>query len=168
LEQGDVIAANSKFWDVDQYGMLDGTWFGGGDKYFGFRFRIRGEWRYAWARVRAPFDASSITVLDYAYEKTANTAITAGSGIATGAEAPALAGSPISMTLAGSTLLVRNAGQRDAELAVHDLLGRAMLQQRISGNASAVDVSALPRGVYFAIARNASGDVQVQKFQMLR
>jgi hypothetical protein len=167
LEEGAVMSPASKFWDVDMSGMLDGTWFVDTDRYFGFRFRMRGEWRYAWARVRIPFDVSSITVLDYAYEKSANMPITAGSGI-TGTEDAVLATTPIEVSLLGTSLLVRNPGARDVDLAVHDILGRPMLRRQVAGGVSAVDVSALPRGVYFALLRGPGGDARVRKFQMVK
>lgn len=78
INLGDTIGAGSIKWGNDIYGVLDSTWYGVGDKFFGFRFKINSQWHYAWARMQVASDSSSFTIKDYAYESTSSKAIIAG------------------------------------------------------------------------------------------
>jgi PEP-CTERM motif len=53
-----------------------GLWDNGRTAFLGFRFLIGGANHYGWARVNIEETSNIITLLDFAYESTANTAIT--------------------------------------------------------------------------------------------
>ncbi|MFC2100826.1 T9SS type A sorting domain-containing protein [Bacteroidota bacterium] len=74
----DTISSNSIQWGSDMFGILNSPWYGGGDKYFGMRFKKTGQWYYGWARVNIPADHLSFTIKDYAYNSTPNAQIIAG------------------------------------------------------------------------------------------
>ena len=84
ISEGDTIGPGSTIWGNDNFGILDVPWYGGGDKYFGFRFRISGSWHYAWARVNIPADRLYFTIKDFAYNNAIDELITAGMGISGG------------------------------------------------------------------------------------
>ena len=78
LSNSDSISPASITWGYDGYGILNTPWYGPGDKYLGFRFKISGAWHYGWARVQLPSDHMSFTIKDYAYNSIPNAPITAG------------------------------------------------------------------------------------------
>jgi hypothetical protein len=78
LARGDTINSKSTLWGGDGYGILNSPWYGAGDKYFGFRFKVNLAWYYGWARVNMPADHLSFTIKDYAYNSVPNAPIYAG------------------------------------------------------------------------------------------
>ena len=144
---GIVISSSSSYWGQDQYGILDAPWYGGGDKYFGFRFKRRGEWHYGWARVSMPADASSFTIKDYAYEEMVNAPITTGSG-STGIETTAAAGVSVYINTAEHQLVLTYPGRDVREITLLDMLGRNVQHVAAGATATRIDTHGLARGTY--------------------
>jgi hypothetical protein len=55
-----------------------GNFIGAGDQFIGVKFDISGAFHYGWIRVNVAGDALSLTVIDWAYDETANAGITTG------------------------------------------------------------------------------------------
>ena len=78
LNKDDSISQNSAQWGNDGFGILNAPWYGGSDKYFGFRFKLAEKWHYGWARVQLKADHSDFTIKDYAFNSIANAPLLAG------------------------------------------------------------------------------------------
>ena len=153
LSISDTIAATSTLWGLDQSGILNAPWYGGGDKYFGFRFEISGQWYYGWARVMIPSDHLSFTIKDYAYNATPNASIFAGQ-MPTGLdEIKQGKGSSVWFypnPFAISAKLNVSENMNDARLIIYDLTGKIMKTfYPISGKQFTIDRENLPSGLYF-------------------
>ena len=58
--------------------FMNPDWLGVVDKYMGIRFKVDGNWHYAWVVLDVFADNSGFTVKEYAYESEPGTAISAG------------------------------------------------------------------------------------------
>lgn len=102
LDEGESIGSNLTFagsggW-INKDGTNDANWAAGSSGFLGFRFISEGVLHYGWAQITYGAD-QSLTLHDFAYEASANTAIPAGA-VPEPATSSALAG-----LLAGSALL---------------------------------------------------------------
>lgn len=84
IKFADTIGPASTQWGLDANAILNSPWYGGGDKYFGIRFKINAQWHYGWARVSIPSDHLSFTIKDYAYNQIPDSYIRAGQTSITG------------------------------------------------------------------------------------
>lgn len=82
MQAGDTVGPGQS-WGHDQYGVLDGPWYGG-ERYLATRFKKGTHWYYGWIRFSIPLDGSSFTMMDYAWNKTPDKGLLAGQPVATG------------------------------------------------------------------------------------
>lgn len=148
------VAATFTFGGSDPNGFLTA-----GETFLGLSFTLAdGLPHYAWIRVEVPAAGGQITVKDFAYEATANTAIVAGNGVATepGALAEGYLFSPLAPNpTTGTSSFDLAVGQAEVvRVEAFDALGRqvavlhdgplaASQTRRLS-----LDASGLPAGVY--------------------
>jgi hypothetical protein len=147
LSSGDDISSNATEWGLDQYGILNAPWYGGGDKYFGMRFQSGGQTYYGWARVSIPADGSSFTIKDFAYESTPGASITCGDQGTSGVMLPPEAHG-IEILQSGTQLTVTSTQPLNGTVDIYNLLGKHVRVLPVSGNVVRVNIVDLPKGMY--------------------
>ncbi len=162
MTKGENIDAGAGTWGLDGYGILNAPWYGGEDKYFAIRFQINGAWHYGWARVSIPADAGSFTIKDYAYESTPGKAIECGDAGTTTVRTPPQA-SGISVQQSGSRILITSTRGATGSIFIHNILGMRVISGTLEGERTAVELSALPSGVYMLAVEGKGALLYVQK-----
>lgn len=142
-----------------------GNWIGGvTDKYFGFRFDLSGTTHYGWARFDVSADGSSITLKDYAYDATPNTAIPAG-GMPVSTGISELLAHDVQIYGFDKSINVKlmNNTPIDGMITVTDVLGQQIAQVAVTDATTTIAMTDAKPGVYFATIRKADGSSFTKK-----
>lgn len=155
LSESDTVGYYSPQWGLDQYGILNTPWYGPGDKYLGFRFKISGNWHYGWARVNMPSDRFSFTIKDYAYNSVPGQSIIAGQATSGTEETKYTSVSVYPNPFCTLTVFQFRSPLNNAELRIFDLNGQKIrIIKNISGYAMTFERNGLPAGLYaFQLAK---------------
>jgi hypothetical protein len=156
LSKFDSINSNTLQWGYDGYGILNAPWYGGGDKYFGFRFKISGQWHYGWARVNIPSDHLSFTIKDYAYNQTPNIPIYAGQTSENGIINPLDLGknvisiypNPASGIYQLNLNFKPNCSYR---IEIYNSAGKMIWSDNLYETEQLIDISSQPEGIYSVV-----------------
>ncbi len=159
---GFVVNSAAVYWGQDQWGILDAPWYGGGDKFFGFRFKRRGEWHYGWARVAIPADGSSFTIKDYAYEEMANSAIATGGGIS-GVEPLYADRFSVRYNHSDGLIVLQHPDMNGGEIGILDILGRTVIRRPAAGDETRIDARGLARGTYIVVLMPSEAEACVMR-----
>lgn len=144
-----VIASNF-------YGSAFGNFPGEGEKFMGVKFDISGNVHYGWIRLESDLDAIFVTVMDFAYENTADAAIEAGATVSTAvSELPA---GSVNIYSFGSALnVINNIDLADATLRVFDLSGKQIVNQTLANGSTQIDLSSFASGNYVVSIESSKG-----------
>ncbi len=182
LAAGMLIAPGDPNWNANSSVILglrfassssQGTYgnFSGQTAYLGCRFvNTGGDTLYAWVHLAVDAQVGNMTILGYAYETTANTAIVAGDqGTTTGVNLPrALTEIKLYPNPTRDLATLRLGDDLTGQVSVQVLDGIGRQVQRAELNMASgtrsfqVDLSALPAGTYFVTVRNG-GNVAHRK-----
>lgn len=118
---------------------------GTGEGYIGVEFNVSGATHYGWVRCDVA-NSSGYTVLDFAYESTADAAIAAGDMGAVGIENAKFSGFTYFTDVNGQLNL--NASVPMTSVEVYDVLGKQVINSSLSSSNEMVDLNALSSGAY--------------------
>ena len=147
---------STAIWEQPDYAILNdgsqGNWIGIPDKYLGVRIKNGSQWLYGWIRLSVNMAGPSVTIKDYACNRTPNTAITAGQ-IVTGINAHSNeSGKLISVypNPFNISATVRNENNfQSAILSIYNLYGQKVKEiLNISGQEITIYRDNLPGGIY--------------------
>ncbi len=155
LSSGAIIDSNatagsSVRGDLNFYGCAyTNSQFCGGvtDGFIGLVFKLNGDTHYGWVRLDLSTDASSMTIKDFAYESTPDTAISAGDG-ALGVADNTFKG--FDYFVDSNNMLTLKASSAMQNVQLYSLLGQEVITQQLSSNNETVNLSKLSTGVYLA------------------
>ena len=129
-------------------GSSVGYWGGQVDQYLGLKFTDGTNNYFGWARCDVSDDATTITVKDYAYNATAETAIGAGEGLPTG-----IAGNnTMNFRVFGYegvvNIIVNDRNLEDANVTVTNMLGQTVINSALSDVITRIDLNQYGKGIY--------------------
>jgi len=127
---------NSQFCD----GTVDG--------FLGVSFELDGNTHYGWIRVDVGASGTPITVKDFAFNATPDTAIAAGEQNTAGVEDQAFEG--FTHFVDGNNNLNLSARTAIESVTLHNVLGQQVISQKLSNTDETVQLSSLKSGVYVA------------------
>lgn len=138
-------------------GVTAGEFPAAGDKYVACKFDIAGTNHYGWARINVASNTASITIKDYAYDATANTAISAGDmGTTTGIVSNKLEG--VNVFAGNNKQLNVNLGDiQNATVMVTSITGQEVYKAQQNTSYSQIDLSAVANGIYNVVVNTADG-----------
>lgn len=151
-----VIASNF-------YGVTYGAFPGQGEKFLGFKFVSGGTNHYGWMRVVADVNPVTITVMDYAYDNTADAEIEAGATISIAVNELA-AGAVNIYSFNSAVTIVNNAGLQNANAIVTDLAGKQVASVQLNNGTNQIDLSQFATGNYLVHITSAEGNTAKQVF----
>lgn len=171
LPPGTFIADSSQQWRCTANGggsagmFFSRAWFGTGDHYIGLRVRSNGAWHYGWLRAEVASDESSILLKDFAVETNGDTPVAAG---ATGVESVHRLFRPgdIDIIVEGRYVTVSLPTTASVDIAVYNIIGREQHTQTARSAQLTVNLSDLPRGLYFLRVATSYGTV-VQRLALI-
>jgi len=139
---GNVAVVASNF-----YGVTYGNFPGEGEKFLGVKFAIGSDIHYGWARLESDIDEVFVTIMDFAYENSADVAIEAGATVGSAvAELPA--GSVNIYSFGSSVNVINNVNLVDATVRIFDLTGKLITSQTLTNGSTQIDLSAFASGNY--------------------
>ncbi|MBT0606648.1 T9SS type A sorting domain-containing protein [Aequorivita echinoideorum] len=158
LAEGNLINASAGFTmdgqrgDLNYYGCAysNSQWCDTvTDGYLGVKFTFNGNTHYGWIRMDTDVSGSNlITVKDFAYESTPNTAIAAGDmGVIAGVSDNNFQGFK---HFVANNQLNLSANTAMEKVALHNLLGQEVISQKLSSTSEVINLSSLQAGVYLA------------------
>lgn len=172
MAQGDIVDGAAGFTttgvrgDLNYYGCAytNSQWCGDVvDGYLGVRFTFSGNTHYGWIRLDTDVTGSGlITVKDFAYEATPDTAIEAGETLST--EDNTIAGFNHFYN-ASTKQLNLSANEAFSNISLYNLLGQEVIAKDLSSNNEIVDMSTVKDGVYIGTV-NVNG--QVATFKIIK
>lgn len=172
LTTTDVIGPASAQWGLDMYGILNAPWYGSNDRYFGFRFRIAGEWHYGWARATMPANRSGFTIKDYAYNTVPNQPLTCGSTGSLGLHTVQPGQMTVYPNPAADEITVEVAGVtgKAIKIELYNISGCRVQTTPFPGNSKTarVDISSIPGGIYFITATSGATVLMQQRISINR
>lgn len=135
-----------------------GNWFGASDKYLGLRFQVGGNWHYGWCRLDIDATCTYMTVKDYAYDSSPNTAIAAGNQGQVGMNKHLL---PAEIDIFAFdrilTVDLKDVALNNANLSLISINGQEVLNSAITGNRMQFALGELKKGLYLATLRSEKG-----------
>lgn len=141
-------------------GYPGSQWCGGvTDGYLGLVLKLGGDTHYGWARLDLTADASSMTIKDFAYQSTPNTAIMTGEGL--GIDDAKIAGFDYFYSTQENRLSL-SADEPFSNINLYNILGQKVLSQGLSNTKENISLSSLNSGVYLANV-NVNGKVATFK-----
>ncbi|HLW31878.1 MAG TPA: T9SS type A sorting domain-containing protein [Aequorivita sp.] len=117
---------------------------GTGEGYIAVQFEINGANHYGWVRVDVA-DSANYIVMDYAYESSPNTAITAGDQGLVGITDQNFKNFKHYISNSQLKLSANNAMQK---ISMHNMLGQEVFSQKLNSNNEVVDLFGMQTGVY--------------------
>lgn len=154
---------NSAVLASNYYGVTYGDFPGQGERFLGIKFSALGNIHYGWVRVVADLNPVSITIMDYAYDNTANQAIEAGATISVGIpELPA--GSVNIYSHANTINIVNTLTDANATALVFDLEGKLVMSENIREGLNQLTLSNAPAGNYIIQIASLQGNISKQVF----
>lgn len=152
-------------WTQPDYAILyDGTqgnWSGATDRYLGVRIRSGGAWLYGWIRMDVNAAGSSVTIKDYACNRTAGAAIRAGQTSTAVDAIPAASSLSLFPHPVGSAALLRfDRPLTDVTVTLYDLGGRVVQAAAFRGGSIVrIERGSLPAGAYLLLV--TEGDIAI-------
>lgn len=117
---------------------------GTGPGYIGVQFDIAGTTHYGWVRASAA-DSSNFSVLEFAYESTADTAILAGDMGVAGVEDQLFAGFNYFVNDNGLNLKANSSFE---QVQMFNMLGQQVVSEKLASNNETVNIASLKAGIY--------------------
>lgn len=164
---------SSLLWDAgNSYGLMalkfgapfsaysTGAFLGTGDKSLGFRFDVGGNTHYGWARVNVNAASTLLTIKDYGYQATANTAINT-CATPTGLDEELSATTEIFGNANGINV---NFGRTfNGTITVFDVLGNNVAKTTVNGTNALIAMTTPTSGVYLVTVASATGESFTKK-----
>ncbi|MCH2489431.1 MAG: T9SS type A sorting domain-containing protein [Flavobacteriales bacterium] len=157
LAAGDVIDAGAGYTSVGERGDLNyyGCAYSNSqwcntvvDGYLGVTFQFNGNTHYGWVRMDTDVNGSNlITVKDFAFDATPDTAIAAGDG-QLGVDDQVFEG--FEYFVDNANRLNLSAPVAMEKIVMHNVLGQQVISQKLSNTNESLDLSSLKSGVYIA------------------
>ena len=170
LAEGDVIDGAAGYTaagvrgDLNYYGCAysNSQWCGNiVDGYLGITFQFDGNTHYGWIRMNTDVGGSNvITVKDYAFNATPDTAIEAGDDGALSLEDNTIEGFT---SFVSNDILTLKARTTIESVTIHNISGQELISRKLSNATELIDLSALSAGVYIATV-SVEGKSQAIKF----
>ncbi len=153
------LIASTGTWVQPAYAVLNdgtqGNWIGVTDKYLGVRIKTGIQWLYGWIRMDVNTAGTSVTIKDYACNRTPNTSINAGQTTTTRINNFLDATENIISIYPNPSngAININGINGNVDLRIINIQGKVVFtEELISDNQSytqGVDLSAYPKGIYF-------------------
>ena len=144
----DGAAAFNSFGDLCASGGFAGSQFCGAAGYVGIQFAVGTDTHYGWVQLDVA-SSGALTVMDYAYEATPDTAIAAGDeGEPLGVADQAFNNFNFFMDKSGNLNL--SAATAMESVTIHNIAGQQVIARNLSSSNEVVNMSALTTGVYLA------------------
>lgn len=169
LSQGESIGSSSSFvgceggapafpaiYDPELYTTWMGT-----TAYVGFKVKNAGATHYGWMKVSVNSN-STITVYEYAWQTSANTAIAAGDKGGVGIESAVVSNNMSLYPNPATSNLTINFTEQVDMVKIHSVDGREMMNFVPTSLNETINVSSLNRGVYFVVSQKGN-EKSVQK-----
>ena len=142
---------------ISQTGSFNGGNFINGEGFVGLKFQSGGNTHYGWARVEMVDSASVLSVKDYAFESTPNTAINAGE----------TASGPVGIADLENNVVINNLNnQLKVEAAqnltnglinVVSMSGKQVISKSFTSNLERIDLNDLSTGIYMVNVNSDEG-----------
>ncbi len=145
------------------YGISYGDFPGAGEGYIGIQFEISGNVHYGWIRLESDINDAYITLMDMAYDNTAETAIEAGA-TSTPTAIPEISATLVNVYGFGSTLYINNTGMNQPSVNVYDLNGKLILSQDLNGGNNVIDMGQVAEGNYLVTVKSDEGSTTKKVF----
>lgn len=117
------------------------------DGFVGLKFVVAGNTHYGWVRLDLTADASAMTIKDFAYNATPDTAITAGQGLSVGEFNVNNIKHYFNLD---SKVLTLNSQVELKDVVLYNVLGQEAYRSSITSNISEQNLSGLQSGIYIA------------------
>ncbi len=128
------------------------------NKYLGVKFKIGTDTHYGWIRLTIPANASTLTIVDWAYETTADEGIKTGAtGVSTGISNSTENSISIYPNPVQNTMVI-NGFDNDAVVNVINSLGQSVAKQSITAGES-IDLSNQSAGIYIVKIENQGNTI---------
>lgn len=155
---GNVAVIASNF-----YGSTYGNFPGQGPKFLGVKFDIGGDLHYGWVRLESDIDDVYVTIMDFAYENTADAGIEAGSTVSVGVNE--LAAGSVNIYSFGSVVnVINNKNIADVNIRIYDLAGKLVVSQKLNNSSAQIDLSAFATGNYVVAIESAEGTMNKEVY----
>ena len=139
-------------------GSFSGGNFINGEGFVGLKFDISGDTHYGWARVEVTPDGTTLSVKDYAYESTANTAILSGNG----------ANGPVGIETAENNVEIQNFNDKvkiklsdeltNSVATITSITGQEVLSKSINNSIELIELNDLSSGIYMVSVNTDQGN----------
>lgn len=144
-------------WIQPNYEILnngtEGNWIGVTDKYLGVRVKDGAQWLYGWIRLDVNTAGTSVTIKDYACNRTPNALINAGqlvTGINDSFDASKDAASVYPNPFNSWAIIKTSKALNNASLRIYNMMGQVLkTTPTISGDQIKIDRENLNSGLYF-------------------
>lgn len=174
LNAGELINADASFLSYPSlsnqavlasnfYGATYGNFPGAGPKFLGVKFDIGGTNHFGWVRVESDISEVFITIMDYAYENTAEAGIEAGATVSVGVNE--LASGSVNIYSFGSVVnVINNKNIADVNVNIYDLTGKLVVSQKLNNSSAQIDLSAFATGNYVVAIESAEGTMNKEVY----
>jgi hypothetical protein len=151
------VISSGGTWLQPGYSILNdgsqGNWIGEIDKYLGVRIKNGTKWLYGWIRLDVNTSGSSVTIKDYACNRTPDSSIFAGQMI-TGIHTISISGEKLISVYPNpfnsSTTIKTSIDLKNATLIMYNIFGQTTKEfTNISGQEITIHKDNLPCGIYF-------------------
>mgnify|MGYP006188524309 CR=1 FL=1 len=143
-----------------QYGPYSSGNFLGTEGYIGVRFDISGSTHYGWVRVEMAADATSMTIKDYAYDATPNTAIAAGDMGPVGVDEVNFETAIQFISNQNNQVTVKmNTTITNGMINVVSIDGKSVASINVNSQTELVDLSNLSSGIYMVNLTSNEGTI---------
>ncbi len=130
----------------------------GNEGFVGLKFDIGGNTHYGWVRVEVTADGSTLSVKDYAYESTANTAILSGNG----------ANGPVGLETTVNNVEIQNFNDKikiklsneltNSIASITSITGQEVLSKSINNSVDFIELNDLSSGIYIVSVNTDQGN----------
>lgn len=131
---------------------LFGNFGTGADQYVGARFTIGAATHYGWIRMVIPMDASTVTIKDFAYNGTANTAINAGD--AGGLGVVQMSDAQWFASVSGNSVIVST--KVDGDVKIFDAAGRLITTGKTENGIAVINMDGAQAGMFIVSIENGA------------
>jgi hypothetical protein len=150
--------SSSGVWSLPNYSLLNsgtgqGNWIGVSDKYLGVRIKNGGQWLYGWIRLDINAAGTSVTIKDYACNKTPGASINAGQ---TTLSATDIGGANASVDVpvypnpcTGTATIQVSKFLENASVILYDVSGKKIRKCNFSGSTFLFEQGSMDAGNYF-------------------
>jgi hypothetical protein len=170
----DQLISTAGSWMQPNYSMLNsgtgnGNWIGVADGYLGVRIKHGSQWFYGWIRLDVNAAGTSVTIKEYACNRTAGSPINAGqttlSAIHDPVEFETISVSVFPNPFTTSAMMQLSGFNGTAVVRIFDVFGREVFSWRCAGDGlQRMERSGLPAGMYFLETSTNSTRIATGKF----